>query len=325
MSRVLIYEPAFRRVAAALEPLTPQVELALMDAEGRMTVDGFPLGRDEVQPEIAWASTDVYGSSHAREFLVALLKSQRLAWVQSGGAGFEHPMFAGLIERGVRLSNSHAQAVAIAEFVLAGVLDHFQNAAERRAAQAAGKWRRVHFREVHGTHWLVIGFGAIGQETAARARAFGARVTGIRRTPGPHPHADLIAAPDRALEFAADADVVVLSPPLTEETRNFVDGRFIAAMKPGAMLVNVGRGGLVDEVALLAGLERGTPGHALLDVFATEPLPAESPFWAHPRVTLTAHTSGFTDGQVRRNDELFVDNLGRYLRGEALRNEVSAI
>ena len=251
------------------------------------------------------------------------MKSKVLTWLQSGGAGFEHPMFAGLIERGVRLTNSHAQAESIAEYVLAGVLDHYQRGPVRRAAQVAGNWRRIHFREVLGTHWLIIGFGAIGQATAARARAFGARVTGVRRSPGSHPHADAIAAPDQALALAPGADVVVLSPPLTDETRNFVDARFLAAMKPGSVLVNVGRGALVDEVALLAALDRGAPGHALLDVFATEPLPADSRFWTHPRVSLTAHTSGFTDGQEQRNDELFVDNLGRYLRGEALRNEVS--
>ncbi len=323
MPRVLIFEPSYRRIEPRLAPLAGRFELLLMNAHGEISWDGQPLSRDEAQPEVAWTNTDVFGSAHSREFFIALLKSKVLTWLQSGGAGFEHPMFAGLIERGVRLTNSHAQAEAIAEFVLAGVLDHYQRGPARRAAQAAADWRRIHFREIFGTHWLIIGFGAIGQATAARARAFGARTTSVRRSPGGHPHADAIVGPDQALALAPDADVVVLSPPLTDETRNFVDARFLAAMKPGSVLVNAGRGALVDEAALLAALDRGAPEHALLDVFATEPLPADSRFWTHPRVAVTAHTSGFTDGQQRRNDELFVDNLGRYLRGEALRNEVS--
>jgi len=230
-------------------------------------------------------------------------------------------VFGTFVRRGVRLTTSHGQALGMAEYVLAGVLDHFQHGPERREAQAAKDWRRVHFREVHGTHWLVIGFGSIGQGVAARARAFGARVTGVRRDQTAHPQADAIAPPDRVIELLPHADVVVLSTPLTPATRHTVDARFLAAMKAGSVLVNVGRGGLVDEAALLAALDRGTPEHAVLDVFETEPLPPESPFWAHPRVALTAHTSGSTDGQALRNDELFVDNLGRYLRGEPLLNE----
>jgi phosphoglycerate dehydrogenase-like enzyme len=168
---------------------------------------------------------------------------------------------------------------------------------------------------------VIIGFGAIGEGVARRVKAFGATVTGVRRDQAPHPSADAIASLNDLPRLLPEADVVVLACPLTPETRRVANAGFFAAMKEGSVLVNVGRGGLVDEPALLAALDRGAPEHAVLDVFETEPLPADSPFWAHPRVSLTPHNSGATDGQGRRNDELFLENLGRYVRGEPLLNQ----
>ena len=119
-----------------------------------------------------------------------------------------------------------------------------------------------------------------------------------------------------------DSDVVVLCMPQTPETINLVDAHFLAAMKPSAMLVNVGRGGAIDDAALLAALDAGQPEYALLDVFRIEPLPADHPFWKHPRITVTAHTSAVTTGWDMRLDDLVVDNISRYLADEPLRNEV---
>jgi phosphoglycerate dehydrogenase-like enzyme len=209
----------------------------------------------------------------------------------------------------------------MADYVLWGVLDHFQRGPERRAAQGAAEWTRVRFRELDGSRWLVVGFGAIGQGVGRRARAFGAHVTGVRRNPAPHPDADVIAAEADLPRLLEGADVVVLSLPLTPQTRHVVDAAFLRRMKPRSVIVNVGRGGLVDEAALLAALDLGVPEHAVLDVFETEPLPKESPFWGHPRVTLTPHASGISEGQAARNDALFLDNLARYLAGQPLVSE----
>ncbi|MCR5877996.1 NAD(P)-dependent oxidoreductase [Phenylobacterium sp. J367] len=200
------------------------------------------------------------------------------------------------------------------------MLDHFQNGPGRRAAQAKHAWDRLPFREINGSNWLVIGFGAIGQNVAQRARAFGATVTGVRRNQAPHPAADAIAPIADLPNLLPEADVVVLSIPLTPESRHLADAGFFAAMKTASVLVNVGRGGLVDEDALLAALDAGKPEHALLDVFAVEPLPAESRFWDHPRVTLTPHSSGITTGQHTRNDALFAENLQRFVEGRDLLN-----
>jgi len=224
----------------------------------------------------------------------------------------------------VTLTTSHGQAVGMADYVLWGVLDHFQRGPERRAAQGQHAWTRHRFRDLENSHWLVIGFGAIGQGVARRARAFGAKVTGVRRNQDAHPDADAIVPQSAIPALLPSADVVVLSLPLTAETRHLVDARFLAAMAPRSVLVNVGRGGLVDEPALLAALDKGVPEHALLDVFETEPLPPESPFWGHPRVTLTPHASGISEGAAGRNDELFLENLARYATGQPLKNVARA-
>jgi len=247
-----------------------------------------------------------------------MLKSQRLRWVHTGAAGVDGPIWRQLVDKGAELTTGHGQAVSIAEYVLAGVLEYFQRWPERHAAQAERRWARLPFREVAGTRWLIVGFGAIGEAVAERARAFGADITGVRRSGAPHPAADRM---DKLADLRAllpDADVVVLAAPLNAETQDLADAGFFGAMKRGSVLVNVGRGGLVDEAALLAALEAGAPEHALLDVFRTEPLPDDSPFWNHPKVSLTGHASAFGSGQTARNDALFLENLRRRLAGEPL-------
>jgi phosphoglycerate dehydrogenase-like enzyme len=208
----------------------------------------------------------------------------------------------------------------MADYVLWGVLDAFQKGLDWRADQLAHVWKPRPFREINGSNWLIVGFGAIGQAVATRARAFGATITGVRRDQSPHPLADRIAAQADLPALAPEADVVVLCLPLGAATRHLADAALFAAMKPGSVLVNVGRGGLVDESALLAALDAGAPAHAVLDVFQTEPLPADSPFWDHPRVRLTPHSSGITGAQNRRNAELFLDNLERFVAGQPLLN-----
>ena len=294
-----------------------------MDAKGGLTLGGEAVTADDAAPTLAWATQDLFFSAVARDFMVTLLKSPGLKWLQSASAGVDNPIFGQLVSRGVRLTTSHGQAVGMADYVLAGVLDHFQRAPERREAQTAHAWRRIQIREVLGTRWLIVGFGAVGQAVAARAKAFGAHVIGVRRNQSADTLADEIIPPNRVVDKLPTADVVVLACPLTPATRHMANAAFFAAMKDDAVLVNVGRGGLVDEAALLAGLDAAKPDRAVLDVFETEPLPADSPFWSHPRVSVSAHCSGVGNGQDDRNRDLFLDNLERYLSGKPLRNEVA--
>jgi phosphoglycerate dehydrogenase-like enzyme len=320
--RLLIHERAYRRNAAAIDALSG-LQLVLVNDAGELLLNGAPVGLDDAKPDAAWANTDVFFGGGARSFMTAVLKSPNLKWMQSGAAGFDNPVFGQIVQKGARLTTSHGQAVGIADYVLWGVLDQLQGGPARRGAQAAGEWKRLPYREVASTRWVIVGFGAIGQGVGRRARAFGAHVTGIRRSGGDDPAADLIATPAVFLDLLPETDVVVLCSPLTAETRRIAGAEAFARMKEGSILVNVGRGGLVDEPALLSALDRGAPGHAVLDVFETEPLPPESPFWSHPRVTLTAHGAGASDGNAPRNDALFVANLRRFLAGEPLENEAT--
>ncbi len=320
MTRLLIYGPSHHRIEAEVAAAAPGIDVLVMDEGGVIRLDGTEMSPDEAAPTIAWANHEVFLSPAARNFFITLLKAPGIAWVQSAAAGFDNPAFGELVRKGAKLSTSHGQAVGMADYVLAGVLDHFQRGPERRAAQKAHAWWREGFREIADTTWLIIGYGAIGQGVARRAQAFGAKVVGVRRDASASPFADRIVDLGALPEELPRADVLVLSIPLNARTRHLADAAFFAAMKPGSVLVNVGRGGLVDEAALLTALDAGRPEHAVLDVFETEPLPTDSPFWDHPRVSLTGHCSGITGGQDARNQALFLDNLARFARGEPLLN-----
>jgi phosphoglycerate dehydrogenase-like enzyme len=324
MVRILAYELSYRRIAGQVAEVTKAHEVLLMGPDGAITLNGATVDPDAADLEVGWATADMFFGPAVRQYFAAVLKSQNLKWVQSSAAGYDSPVFGMIVSKGARLTTNHSQAVGMSEYVLATVLDHFQRGPDRRVEQAAARWTPLNYREVAGSNWLIVGFGAIGQETARRARAFGAKIVGVRRQTGPEPLADAMATPDALPSLLPGADVVVLSLPLNANTANMVDATFLAAMKPGSVLVNVGRGGLVDEAALLAALDAGKPEHAILDVFQTEPLPAGSRFWSHPRVTATPHASPMGSGLQARSDALFVDNLTRYLAGAPLLNEVSA-
>lgn len=324
MVDLLIYEKTLARLRgrlAALPRLTPLV----MHDDGALTREGRPLDLADAAPEIAFASSDVYAGGPTRAFMIAMLKSTTVRWMQSGAAGYDDPIFARLAAKGIRLTNTDASRIAIAEYVMAAALDAFQRGPERRALQAESTWRRLAFREISGSTWLVIGFGGIGTEVARRATAFGARVIGVRRTPRGDEPADETIRPGDVPSALPRADVVVLSAPASDETRHLVDRDFLAAMKPGAVLINVARGALVDEAALLESLERGVPETAVLDVFETEPLPGDSPLWRHPRVRATAHGAGRTEATTARGDDIFLENLGRWFSGAPLRLEIDPV
>lgn len=305
---VLMMRSGYNRLRDGLEPY--REALLLMDDDGSLSSGPAPAG--------AWYGSDVWASPAATAFLECVSASPRLGWLHAGTAGLDAPVYAPFLARGVTVTTSHGYADGMADQVLASVLDHWQCGPERRRLRAEGRWQPHRFRELRGSRWLVIGFGAVGRAVAQRAAAFGARITGVRRTAGRDPFAERVITLDAVQAALSDADVVVLCAALNGETRGIAGERFFAAMKPGATLVNVGRGALVDEAALLAGLDQDKPGHAVLDVFVQEPLPATSPFWTHPKVAMTPHDSWCAAGAQAQNDRGFLENLRLFLAGQPL-------
>jgi phosphoglycerate dehydrogenase-like enzyme len=322
MTDILVLDESYQRIADSLHQRLPGVGVICWSRDGELVRDGRRVDPGSIGPDVGWISADVLARGCIGEYVEALRGSHRLRWVQSANAGLDHEIYRTLAGQGVRLAKSGAQSIPIAEYVLAYVLDHFQDIDRRRADQLRKVWKPRRFRELWHTTWLVVGYGHIGRGVARRAKGFDCRVVAVRRSPQPDEHADVVAPLSALPELLPEADVVVLACPASEETRGLADARFFARMKQGAVLVNVARGALVDEAALLEGLDGGRPGHAVLDVFASEPLAADSPLWEHPQVVVTAHTSNAGDGTRGRGDELFVSNLERYVAGAPLVDEV---
>jgi phosphoglycerate dehydrogenase-like enzyme len=270
--------------------------------------------------EIAFFSGDLF-PARTRYFVTTLAQSERLHWLHTFSAGVDHPWFRNLRQRGVRITTSSgAAAVPIAQSVILYLLALSRNLPAWLAAQRERAWAPHDIRELQGLVLGVVGLGPIGLEVARLGAALRMRVVGLRRAPrGDEPCETWPLS--RLHELLALADAVVLALPLTAETRQLLNASAIAAMKPGALLVNVGRGELVDEVALTAALEKGALGGAGLDVFEKEPLPPESALWSLPGVIVTPHASGRTPGNSARAEAIFLDNLARFSRGDALLNE----
>jgi len=318
--RVLLTEAAERAFGASLRAAHEDIELLTMQRDGTLRLDdGSTLDWERAAVEVAWGTSDLFDAgAPLRPFFGLVRRAETLRWFQSAAAGFDAPIFAELVRRGVLLTTSDANSISIAEYVLRAVLEHFQESALWAEAQVERLWARHDFKEVFGTTWLVVGLGSIGTEVALRARAFGAHVIGVRRRPsGDEPVAEVVT-PEGVLEVLPRADVVVLSAPANASTHHFVGTAFLDAMKDTALLVNVGRGSLVDEEALAAALDRGSVAGAVLDVFEVEPLPSDHPWWDDPRVTVTPHNSAGGRGRHARGADLFHENLFRYRRGEPL-------
>ncbi len=321
--QVLLTAVAYRSFGALLS--RPGVDWLLMNEDGALSDPGGTLiAREDAHPNIAWGTSDLFREGAPLvPFFSFMLDNDGLGWFQSPGAGYEDPAFGALVANGVRVTNAHVNSVPIAEFVMRSVLDEFQDAAQWRDQALGCRWLIHDWHEVSGSTWLIVGLGGIGTEVAHRARVFGARVIGCRRHPSPTDPTERTVTPDQLDQVVGLADVVVLAAPATPETANLVDADFLSRMKPGGLLVNVARGTLVDDDALIESLDSGHLSAAVLDVFRTEPLPNDHPFWSHPSIRVTPHNAAGGVGRLQRQAELFKENLDRYLDGRPLLNEVS--
>ncbi len=249
----------------------------------------------------------------------------RLRWLHVAGAGVDSDLVPSVVEGDVivtRTRGNHPRPMS--EWVMMQILAVTKRLPEFMRAQTASEWRPLDVPyTISGRTLGIIGYGEIGQALAVRARAFGMRVVGLRRHPRPAAELDACYGPAQLDTLLAESDYVALLTPLTPETRGLIGAAQLAAMKPTAWLINLARGEVTDEAALLRALQDGTLAGAALDVFTEEPLPATSPFWRLPNVLLTPHNAGVKDPAVAAMAvDQFLENLGRYARGEPPRNQV---
>ncbi|MEZ5945870.1 MAG: D-2-hydroxyacid dehydrogenase [Hyphomonas sp.] len=293
-----------------------------MTDEGQFYHAGSRVVSHAPNPHIAFGNPDAWFGGAARDFMKAVLTSNRLDWFQSAAAGLDNAALISIGKAAKHYTTNHTQAESMAEWALWQALDFLREGPAHRAQQDAAEWKRLRAREIAGSRWLIVGYGSIGQAVGTRVTALGGHVTGLRRSPGPAEGAHEIYPMGLVPDELPKADIVLLCVPHTPETEGIAGATFFSRMKPDALFMNLGRGALVDEEALVAALDAGHPAAAALDVTATEPLPPESPLWHHPKIRLTPHDSPETTGTILRADGTFVENLHRYVKGEPLLNLV---
>lgn len=324
----------------------PGVRPASSAAHDYSSAQASHAGLRALQPlagRVHWRCTDAAGLARAMPGAHALLlwdffssaladvweHCDRLRWVHVAAAGVDTLMFDQLRDSDVVVTNARGTFDRpIAEFVATSVLAHAKLVHESAALQRARQWRHRETRTIVGARALVVGTGAIGREIARVLTALGMRVDGAGsraragRLEGGDPDFATIVDSAALADHVGEVDYLVNAAPLTDATRGLIDAQVFAALRPGAHLVNIGRGPSVVEAELLAALKTGRLDGASLDVFETEPLPADSPLWDAPGVVVSAHMSGDVVGWRDTLALQFADNARRWLADEPLRNVV---
>lgn len=233
-----------------------------------------------------------------------------LRYIQLTSAGFDRVPMEAVKARGIEIHNARGvYSAPMAEHAVWGVLSLYHQASFFLSNQAESRWEKHRgLRELAGKTVCILGTGSVGTECAKRFGAFDCRVLGVNRTVRENAAFDAVLPLDALDQALSDADVVVLTLPLTEATRGMMNAERLARLKPGAVLVNIARGALIEEAALIDAL-RTRLGGAVLDVFETEPLPPESPLWTMEGVIVTPHNSFVSDGNAARLNELIFRNL----------------
>ena len=287
---------------------------------------GFRRTREQEARYRAWmAEADVHFDLDAELAPSFPTLAPRLRWIQATSSGIG-PLVrrTGLDRSGITITNAAGiHAVPLAEHALLALLYFVKDVPDRLREQRAHVWQRYAGRELRGMTATVVGLGAVGLEIARLLRAVGVRVIGIRRSPLGPDEADRVdeaATPDRLREVLPRSDALVLIAPHTRETEGMIGAHELSLLPPGAIVVNLARGALIDEPALIDALRRGRLGGAALDVAAVEPLPPDSPLWDLPNVLVTPHSAATVARENERLTDLFVENLRRDRAGEPLRN-----
>jgi len=260
-----------------------------------------------------------------------LKDAKKLKWLHSTAAGVAQLMYPELRDSGILVTNpSGVFSVPMAEHTMGLLLALARNFPDSVRQQDRANWSQQelwdmpqHLAEVNGQVLLIVGYGSIGRELAKRAKAFEMRVWGVTRSgEGDGEHVERIFPASKLHEALPEADYVVIAAPETAETKHLIGAAELAKMRRGARLINVGRGSLLDEEALIRALESGTLGGAAIDVAQTEPLPGDSPLWKAPNLFITPHTSALSDRLWKRQTSLLVEFLERWFDGRDMSNRV---
>jgi len=305
----LVPAPARERFRAAAEAAAPGARILM------------PAGRDEA---VAQAPEADVAAGWALPPGV-LDEGRRLKWVHAFTAGVDHFVgLPGIRDGRIVLTRTVGAHVALPDHVMALVLAFARRLHVDIRRQINHVWDRPGGvgEDVDGKVLGILGLGQIGKPLAARAAAFGMRVIGTKRTPEPVPHLDLVLPPERTDELLREADYVVALLPLTPETKGRMGEREFRLMKASAVFINVSRGPIVQEPALIRALRDGWIAGAGLDVFDTEPLPGDHPLYEFPQVIITPHVSGITPKFFERIARIMAENIRRYVNGEPLANVI---
>jgi len=314
--KIVLTRESFESRRAPLIALAPEADWVLLNHDA--SFDGDPAGC-----EIIFWGAGLFTDRVRFRAVRDLLSGIELRWLQGPAAGVNHAIWSDLLDRGIRLTNaSGIYAEPMAQYINAWVLAWAQGLGGQMLRSQHHEWSPLPANDLTAATIGIVGYGGIGKACARIAKAIGMRVIATRRTPGTEPDVDELLPPDRLHELLAASDYVALTVPLTDETVGLIGSDEFAAMGTGTVLINVARGELVDEDALTAALRQGTIRGATIDVTHTEPLPAASALWDVPNLVITPHQSGDGPRAQERLDDLFVENLGRYLREEPLVNEV---
>ena len=325
------YGDAIARVVAQASQDTVQLNW--------VTPDNPPDAQGHYPCDIAFVSRDVTGASTKTKLQPSLLRyyevlraSPGLAWIHTHSSGADRPIFGELMQRGVRVTTSSgANAQSVAHTAVAAVLALGRRFPSLVQAQASKAWRPLlNDPDTHsfiGQRAMVVGLGPIGLQIASYLQALGLEVVGVTRDPAPHMANPVLRAVESFSTFARHLQGVrylILACPLTDTTQGLIDVDRLRLLPPGAYLINLARGEVVDQAALVACLNAGHLGGAFLDVFEVEPLPTTSPLWDMPNVMVSPHTAGHFTGYAQAVFDIFCHNLNAYVLQQPLRNVVQA-
>lgn len=281
---------------------------------------------EELREAVPQADVLMNGMGNADLFRGLFPQAKAVRWVHSLSAGVENILTPELVQSPVPLTNARGVfAESLGEFVVAAALFFAKDLRRMVRSQAAGKWDQFDVDVLYRQSMAIVGYGEIGRAAARRAKALGMKIYASRRRPEllkDDPLVDQGFSPDRLAEMIAKADYVVAAAALTPETRGLIGEKEIAAMKPSAVIMNVGRGPVIDEKALVRALQENRIRGAALDVFDKEPIPESHPFWTLENVLLSPHTADHTEGWLNDATQFFVDNFLRFYKGEPLENIV---